>query len=257
MNVKAIPARPDVLKTRNILGVQVVDAGWDEALSVLVQNLLDRQFLPVGWFNAHNANIASTNETYRQALSAFLILPDGVGVDIAAKMLDGQPFEANLNGTDFSPALLQAVPKRMKVGLLGARRESIEKAALVLKELAPLHTYYVVHDGFFGPDKEPQILADIAALRPDILLVAMGVPRQEIFIAQKLTGQHCTMPIAVGAMFDLVNGTVPRAPEWMRTMRLEWVFRLLAEPRRLWRRYLVGNPMFLLRVVGQKRRGTR
>lgn len=252
MNIRSTPARPDRLRTRDILGIEVVDAGWDEALSVLVGALEARRFQRVGWLNANNANIACANDVYRKALGEFLILPDGVGVDIAAKLLYGRAFEANLNGTDFTPALLRALPGKLTVGLIGARRDSIEAAAGVLKELAPAHDYVVIHDGFFGPEKEPEILDMIARLRPDVLLAAMGVPRQEMFIAHKLTPQHCIMPIAVGALFDLINGTVPRAPEWMRRLRLEWLFRLLAEPKRLWRRYLVGNPMFLARVLRQK-----
>ena len=89
-------------------------------------------------------------------------------------------------------------------------------------------------------------------MRPDILLVAMGVPRQEFWIAKNITSSHCTLPIAVGALLDFLSGSVPRAPAWMRRLRLEWVFRLIVEPGRLWRRYVLGNPVFLARVVRQK-----
>lgn len=80
----------------------------------------------------------------------------------------------------------------------------------------------------------------------------MGVPRQELWIARNLTEKHCTLPIAVGALLDFLSGAVPRAPGWMRRMRLEWLFRLIVEPGRLWRRYIVGNPLFLARVLRQK-----
>ena len=80
----------------------------------------------------------------------------------------------------------------------------------------------------------------------------MGVPRQEFWIAKNITPRHCTMPIAVGALLDFLSGAVPRAPAWMRRLRLEWVFRLIIEPGRLWRRYILGNPVFLARVVRQK-----
>ena len=84
------------------------------------------------------------------------------------------------------------------------------------------------------------------------MLVAMGVPRQELWISRHLTAGHCIMPIAVGALLDFMSGSVPRAPQWVRRWRLEWVFRLVIEPSRLWRRYIIGNPVFLARVVGQK-----
>jgi UDP-N-acetyl-D-mannosaminuronic acid transferase (WecB/TagA/CpsF family) len=88
----------------------------------------------------------------------------------------------------------------------------------------------------------------------------MGVPRQEFFVTRVLGPGTCTMPIAVGALFDLYTGTIPRAPQWMRATRSEWVFRLWKEPKRLWRRYMMGNPLFLARVVkcrlsGQSRSG--
>ncbi len=253
MNIhSAFPTRTIQFRTMDVLGIKVIDAGWDETLAELARLIIDGRFQRVGWLNANNANIACTNDDLRKALQHFMILPDGVGVDVAAKILHGRKFEANLNGTDFTPALLKSVPKPCKIALLGARRDSIEKAAVKLKELAPRHSYHVIHDGFFGPEKEPEILAMLAELKPDILLVAMGVPRQEVFVANRITAEHCTMPIAVGAMFDLVNGTVKRAPEWMRVWRVEWLFRLLVEPKRLWRRYLVGNPTFLWRVFGQK-----
>jgi exopolysaccharide biosynthesis WecB/TagA/CpsF family protein len=80
----------------------------------------------------------------------------------------------------------------------------------------------------------------------------MGVPRQELWIARNITPDHCTMPMAVGALLDFVSGAVPRAPKWMRQLRLEWVFRLIVEPSRLWQRYILGNPVFLARVIRQK-----
>lgn len=114
------------------------------------------------------------------------------------------------------------------------------------------HRFVVIHDGYFPPSQEQEIVDRIAALRPDVLLVAMGVPRQELWIERHIDARHCTLPIAVGALLDFLSGAVPRAPLWMRRLRLEWLFRLAVEPGRLWRRYVVGNPLFLLRVVRQK-----
>ena len=88
------------------------------------------------------------------------------------------------------------------------------------------------------------------------ILVALGVPRQEKWIVERLTPDHCTVPIAVGALFDLSTGEVPRAPLLLRRARSEWVYRLWREPRRLWRRYIVGNPVFLARVLRQRLTGS-
>ena len=106
--------------------------------------------------------------------------------------------------------------------------------------------------GYFTAEQEPGIIARLEELRPDILLVAMGVPRQELWIDRNLSAAHCTMPIAVGALLDFLSGAVPRAPLWVRRARMEWIYRMWIEPGRLWRRYIVGNPVFLVRVVRQK-----
>lgn len=237
---------------RRILGVRVASLRRDEAVALLSRVLKEKAFTKVSFLNAHNANIACSEKEFAAALDDFLVLADGVGVDLAARWLYGAPFPDNLNGTDFVPALLEASELPLTVALLGAKRANAERAAERLAEIAPKHRFVVVHDGFFTASEEPKIVADIGALRPDILLVAMGVPRQEFWIARNLGPEHCTLPIAVGALLDFLSGSVPRAPAWMRQLRLEWLFRLIIEPGRLWRRYIVGNPLFLFRVLRQK-----
>ncbi|CDX14337.1 Glycosyl transferase, WecB/TagA/CpsF family [Mesorhizobium sp. ORS 3324] len=251
MNVHAARAFGfDTLKT--ILGIPVLAIRWDEAIALLSRLIAEQRFTKVSFLNAHNANLACTDPVFAGALDDFLVLPDGVGVDIAATLLYGAPFPDNLNGTDFVPAFLQASARPLTVALLGATRVNAEAASVKLSALAAQHKFVVVHDGYFSPAEEPAIIERIAKLRPDILLVAMGVPRQELWIARHIDARHCTLPIAVGALLDFLSGTVPRAPLWMRRLRLEWLFRLWIEPRRLWRRYVVGNPLFLWRVLKQR-----
>ncbi|WP_442579073.1 WecB/TagA/CpsF family glycosyltransferase [Mesorhizobium sp. ASY16-5R] len=247
----------EAVVTYDILGIEAASLGWKEAIDLLCRLLAQRCFMRVGFLNAHNANLATDDPSFKAALADFLILPDGVGVDIAAKLLYGKIFAANLNGTDFIPAFLEALPGRARVGLIGARRESIDSATEALKRMAPGHEFIAVRDGFFTADEEPAILRQIEELNLDILLVAMGVPRQEKWVAHKIDSRHCTLPIAVGALFDFLSGTVPRAPMWMRRLRLEWLHRLSQEPRRLWRRYVIGNPLFILRVLRQKLSGVQ
>lgn len=241
---------------RHILGVDVSAYSQAEAINVIGSCIAAHRFTKVGFLNAHVANLAQADEHFREVLSGFLILPDGVGVDIASKALFGEKFPANLNGTDFLPLLLKALPNRIKVGLIGAERDNVEAAADRLKRIAPRHDYHVFGDGYFTADMEPEILAKIAGNRPDILLVAMGVPRQEFWI-DALTPAHATVAMGVGALFDFLSGAVPRAPNWMRLLRLEWLFRLILEPSRLWRRYILGNPLFILHLLRQVAFGKR
>ncbi|KQZ79052.1 UDP-N-acetyl-D-mannosaminuronic acid transferase [Mesorhizobium sp. Root157] len=252
MNVHAARAAFGRNAWKSILGIPVVSVGWNQAISLLTHMIDDRRFTKVTFLNAHNANLAYADPVFAEALDDFLILPDGVGVDLAAKVLYGTPFPANLNGTDFVPALLQSSIRPLTVGLLGTTRINAEAAAHKFSALSPQHRFEVIHDGYFSAPEETGIVDRIARLRPDILLVAMGVPRQELWIARNIDASHCTMPIAVGALLDFMSGAVPRAPLWVRRLRLEWVFRLLIEPGRLWRRYIVGNPLFLWRVARQK-----
>lgn len=246
----ALSVRP--LPSRDILGASVASLDWDDSIGLLRYLLAGKHFTKVSFLNANNANIAFRDPEFALALDDFLVLPDGVGVDIAAKMLYGVPFPANLNGTDFVPRFFTTVQNPLIVGLLGTRKENAEAAVAKLTALAPQHRFVFIHDGFFTHDEEPAVLERIRSLDLDVLLVAMGVPRQEMWIANNITQHHCTMPIAVGALLDFLSGAFPRAPAWVRRLRMEWIFRLALEPRRLWRRYVVGNPVFLARVLAQK-----
>ena len=255
MNIHAAPPASDRVPTRIILGIPVAHIAWADAIAHLRTLVRDRRFTKVGFLNAHNANVACSDAEFARVLQDFMVLPDGVGVDMAAKLLYGERFPSNLNGTDFIPHLIASVNEPMTVALLGTTRINAEGALAALAALAPQHLYELVHDGFFTPDEEPDILARIRRLRPDVLLVAMGVPRQELWIQRNLGPDDCTLPIAVGALLDFLSGAVPRAPTWVRHLRLEWFFRLLVEPGRLWRRYILGNPIFIARVLIQKLRG--
>lgn len=252
MNARPVRIAGDGLARRDILGVPVVATGWTEALDYVADHVARRAFLRLGWLNANNANVMFDRPDYRAALDEFVILPDGVGVDIASLVMHGRSFPANLNGTDLTPAILEHIKAPMRVALMGSRLPVAEQTAESFRGIAPQHDYRVIVDGFFKAGDQQAVLDRIADYGPDILLVAMGVPRQELFIAGSITPAHCTVAIAVGALFDLHTGVVPRASPLMRRLRLEWLSRLVAEPRRLWRRYVIGNPLFLARVFAAR-----
>lgn len=237
---------------RDILGVEVCDVARGEALAMLHADLLANTHRRVAFLNAHSANIAATDPQFRKTLERFVVLSDGIGVDLAALLLYGRHFLANLNGTDFVPELLLGAPQPLKVGLFGAAPNVAERAAAGFAAIDPRHDYRALSHGYVGADERQEALDLLTDWKPDILLVALGVPAQENWIAEHIAPSHCTLAIGVGALFDFVAGTVPRAPGWVRRTRMEWIYRLLLEPRRLWRRYLLGNPVFLARVIRQK-----
>jgi exopolysaccharide biosynthesis WecB/TagA/CpsF family protein len=234
---------------RRLAGLDIWAATYDEVVRALDDAVMQRDHAKIAFCNAHVVNVAFREPRFRQALSACTVLPDGLGVDLASRLIYGEPFPANLNGTDFVPRFLSGHRGALKVRLIGARPGVAERAASTLRSLASRHDIAVVSDGYFDAAGERDILASLAADPADILLVAMGNPRQEIWMTETITASHTRIVLGVGALFDFLAGEVPRAPMIWRRLRLEWAFRLLVEPGRLWRRYLVGNPEFLLRIA--------
>jgi exopolysaccharide biosynthesis WecB/TagA/CpsF family protein len=252
MNLHLSPFEMAAKDMRDVMGTRVASLRREEAVELLRSVVRQRHFTRLAFLNAHNANTACEDAEFARALDGFLVLPDGIGVDIASRMLYGETFPANLNGTDFIPQLLRSLEEPIVVAMVGARPDNARSARDRLQAMTPQHRFVFVRDGYFDADLETAILDDLAELKPDILLVAMGVPRQELWISRKIAPEHCTLAIGVGALFDFLSGDVPRAPKWMRRLRMEWVYRLLLEPKRLWRRYILGNPLFLYRVLRQK-----
>jgi exopolysaccharide biosynthesis WecB/TagA/CpsF family protein len=241
---------------RDILGMQVKSFEWEDALTSLETALATSTGQRVvNFLNANNANIAHANEAYRGVLKTCELLPDGIGMDIASKVLYGAPFPANLNGTDFIPALLVHVDRPLRVALIGGSREVVAKAADNFTRLTPWHEFRAVSDGYFGTAGNERVLAALASYQPDLTLVAMGSPLQELWMNANIAPEHGRLVMGVGALFDFISGEVRRAPGWLREIRLEWLYRLLLEPGRLWRRYIIGNPLFLFRVWRYRMRG--
>ena len=232
----------------DIFGVCVQDLSYSAAEARIFAAITANEFIKLAFLNAHCANIAWVQPSYHKALQDFLVLPDGIGIDIGAQIIHGKKFNANLNGTDFVPSLIKNSKIPLSIGLIGARAQVAETALESFRTLAPQHEWRLLSHGFFDDDQKHTMLADLKNHRADIILVAMGVPQQELFITREITQDHCKLAIAVGALFDFQAGQVSRAPQWMRTMRMEWLYRLMLEPGRLWKRYLVGNPLFLWRV---------
>ncbi len=204
----------------------------------------------VAYVNAHSLNLAYTDVAYRAALQrAHLVLPDGIGVAVAARMR-GLRFAANLNGTDFTPVLLAlAAEQGYRVFLFGGRDAVASQAAEALRARIPGLCIAGVRDGYGWADDPDSVVEEIRAARADLLVTALGNPLQELWLDRYLEATGVRLGVGVGAFLDFTAGRVPRAPDWMIKNRLEWVWRLSVEPRRMWRRYLVGNPLFIWRTL--------
>jgi N-acetylglucosaminyldiphosphoundecaprenol N-acetyl-beta-D-mannosaminyltransferase len=222
----------------------------EEALDHLMGRLRRSDRGRVYFVNAHCLNVARRDSDYRQALAeSEVVLADGSGLLIGSRLL-GIPVRHNLNGTDLVPRLLErAGAESCRVFLLGGRPGVAAAVATVLGERYPGLVVAGVQHGYLTPELERETLASIAEAKPDILIVAMGVPLQEGWLHEHWERLPVTLGIAAGGLFEFMSGRHPRAPRWMRRVGLEWSFRLMLEPRRLWRRYLVGNAVFMARVL--------
>ncbi|MEL6217318.1 MAG: WecB/TagA/CpsF family glycosyltransferase [Pseudomonadota bacterium] len=233
--------------TIDLFGLDILDADTRTALNSL---LSAPKRISVAFVNAHCVNMAARDGAYAAALSsADYLLPDGSGLQLAAKMT-GRHFRENLNGTDlFVPLCRAAAERGLSVYLLGAGACVAEAAASKAVSLAPGLQIAGTADGYFTPDQEDAVIDRINKSGADILLVALGVPRQDRWISEHRARLEPRIAIGVGAQFDFWSDRIQRAPAAMRRAGCEWVWRLMLEPRRMFMRYVVGNPLFVARAA--------
>lgn len=222
----------------------------------LESSLRGHKQVTVNFLNAHCFNVAQRNPEYRRVLneSSFL-LNDGIGVELAGRFI-GLRFPENLNGTDLIPEILATMEKDgLSAYFYGARPEVISAAVEAIRVQYPRLGIAGYSHGY--EEDAEGVAARITASGADAVIVGMGVPRQELWVARnkdRLAGVK--LLVCGGAIFDFLSGAVPRAPEAVRRLRLEWLFRLIREPRRLFTRYVFGNFAFfyhVLRLAGRSR----
>lgn len=199
----------------------------------------------VTYLNAHCANLAFKNSKYRQILKkADLVYADGLGMVLAARLFGGR-LPGRLTTKDFFDEFCQEAQKEgLTLYFLGGKRKVVEKMVKVLKERYPNLKILGCHHGFFRKSEEGELIRKINTQKPDFLLVGMGSPKQEIWLAENLSRLKIKVGWCVGGLFDFISGEKLRCPKWLGDLGFEWLFRLLTEPRRLWKRYLVELPAF-------------
>ena len=210
----------------------------------------------VMYANAHVLNQSSEIGALRTALGAAdLVYCDGYGVRLAAKALE-RPVPHRMTGADWVWALGALCEQAGEsVYLLGSEPGVSAGAAEQLRAAYPRLRVAGHHHGYFEPGSahDDRVVEHINAVRPSILLVGMGSPKQELWVRANAHRLDTRVLWTVGALFDVVSGRLPRAPGWLSDNGLEWIFRLAIEPGRMWRRYLLGNPVFVHRVMTQAR----
>jgi alpha-1,3-mannosyltransferase len=244
-------------RRRTILDVPVFVGTQAEAVAKIDAEYNAQKSTIVAFANANSLNVAAVDGRFRSVLKRSLVMNDGIGVDAASRILFGARFPQNLNGTDFTPNYFRNTKNNYRIFFLGSSSGVAERAASRLIAMCGRHTIAGCQNGYARAGDNMGIVAKILASEADVVLVAKGNPAQEMWLADNLEATGCRLGFAVGALFDFLSGDVPRAPSWVRSVRMEWVYRLLGEPGRLWRRYVLGNPIFLLRVLNQWLSGAR
>jgi alpha-1,3-mannosyltransferase len=244
-------------RCRTILDVPVFVGTEAEAIEQIDARYASQKSTTVAFANANLLNVAAVDDKFRTVLKRCLVMNDGVGIDAASRILFGSGFPQNLNGTDFTPNYFKNTKNNYRIFFLGGSSGVAERAASRLIEICGRHKIAGCQNGYSRAGDNMGIVAKILASEADVVLVAMGNPAQELWLAENLETTGCRIGFGVGALFDFLSGDVPRAPSWVRSARLEWFYRLVREPGRLWRRYVLGNPIFLLRVFGQWWSGAR
>jgi N-acetylglucosaminyldiphosphoundecaprenol N-acetyl-beta-D-mannosaminyltransferase len=239
-----------------LFGLPLANISMSEAVRRMVAQLDAAGPRWACFVNADCVNLSFRNTEYRACLrTSWMNLADGIGMKLAGRAF-GRDIRENICGTDLFLFLCDALAGTEKsLYLLGAKPGVVEAVREWMRERYPDTRVAGVRHGYFTAEEEPQVIADIAASKADALLVAFGAPRQDLWVAQNLAATGVKLAMGVGGLFDYYSGHVPRAPQWVREIGMEWAFRLVQEPRRLWKRYVCGNLVFLARLAWWRVRG--
>ena len=234
-----------------ILGVNVDSVTMAQAVESVEKLIAAKKNSIVVTANAEMLLRATNDDELKNILnSSELVVPDGAGTVWAARHL-GYEMPERVAGFDLVQELMKIAPsKGYKFFLFGSAPTIADKAKLKAEELYPNIKIVGTRNGYFTAADEPEIIAQIKNSKPDILLAALGVPKQEKWLAAHKDELNVPVNIGVGGTFDVMAGVVKRAPKWMQRAKLEWLFRAMLQPSRAGR--LIALPKFVFKVVNSK-----
>jgi N-acetylglucosaminyldiphosphoundecaprenol N-acetyl-beta-D-mannosaminyltransferase len=235
----------------NILNVRYDNYPFEESIQRCVDLLRQPKKSNIFYLNVDCVYRAEQDVEYRQIVNAAdMVMPDGVGIQAATRLF-GDRMKVGTNVTDFFSALIRKLAEtHCKIFLLGGREGVAKLAAEKLKAAIPSIQIVGTHSGFF--DSDEIVLQRINNTGADVLIVAMGVPIQEKWIRKNRERLNSKVCIGVGALLDFWSGQVTRAPEFVKRVKLEWFWRMLMEPKRLWKRYLVDDMKVICLILKKK-----
>lgn len=235
-----------------LLGVKIDTFSLEQFLSALEERIASRQRTIISYVNVHAMNISYSRSWFQDFLNkSDLTFCDGVGIKLAARMT-GQRLNHRFTPPDFMETICNdAVRSGWRIFFLGAKEGVAQRAATILAKKYP-GLQIRTHHGYFEKNVESpenrSVVDRINKFHPDILVLGFGMPLQEKWIIENITSLNSTIFFPAGALFDYLSGEILRAPRWMTDNGLEWLGRLFVEPRRLWKRYVIGNPLFFWRI---------
>lgn len=244
-----------MIQARELLGVELSIADYGSVVAAVLEAARDRRSLGVAALAVHGVMTGALDRTHRYRLNALdLLVPDGQPVRWALNLLHG----VGLGDRVYGPTLMlntaeAAAGEGLPIFLFGSRPAVLEALAANLRSKIPRLEIAGMRPSSFrrvSPEAKAEIVRMIEDSGARIVFVGLGCPRQEIWVYEHLKALPMPM-LAVGAAFDLHAGILPQAPAWMQERGLEWLFRLYQEPRRLWKRYLLLNPLYVAMVAMQ------
>ena len=249
-----LPISPDARPRVNVAGIDVDNLTEEETIAAIARLMESDGPHYLCVINAAKAVAASRDARLREALGqAALVTADGMSVVWAARLL-GKRLKERVTGIDlFTQLLAQAAARGWSVFFFGAREESVRGVVERFTREHPGLRVAGWRNGYVDQAESNAVIEMIGGSGAEVLFVAMGSPAQEYWIAANLQRTGARFAMGVGGSFDHLSGHKRRAPRWMQRAGLEWLYRLLLEPRRLWRRYLVGNAQFIRLVIRQWR----
>lgn len=245
----------------DILGVRVHPLTVSELHEYMHRVIIEDRHELILNVNVHCLNLAVKEPWLKDFLNhAEVVFCDGAGVILGARLL-GHHIPERITYADWMWELASfAEQANFSLFFLGAEPGRAEKAADNLRRRHPGLQIAGIQHGFFnktqGHPENEAVLATINAIRPNILVLGMGMPLQEKWLSENWNHISANIALTGGAVFDYLSGDLQRAPRWMTDHSLEWLGRLLIEPQRLWKRYLIGNPQFLWSILQEKMLGS-
>lgn len=232
-------------RRRRLLGCPVDLLTMQETVEMIDQAIATGRRTRHVVVNVAKLVAARRDAELREAIEAAdIINADGMGIVWGARLC-GIPIQERVTGIDLMAALLKlCAEKGYRAYFLGSRRELLGSAVSEIRRRHPNLKIAGYRDGYYRPQDEGMVVAEIRAARADLLFLALPSPQKERFSARKFHALNVPFTMGVGGSLDVIAGHVKRAPSWMQRAGLEWAFRLMQEPGRMWRRYLVTNSVF-------------